>query len=78
MINIQLILLLCFLLHNFHDTDRDALLSFKSQVSDPKNVLSRWSSNSNHCIWYGVTCSKVGNRVQSSPSTFQPHMPTLT
>ena len=68
----RLILLLCFLLHNFHDilfnnvdTDRDALLSFKSQVSDPKNALSRWSSNSNHCTWYGVTCSKVGKRVKS-------------
>ncbi|KAL5145728.1 putative LRR receptor-like serine/threonine-protein kinase [Glycine soja] len=71
MIYFRHILLLFFLLDNFHDilcnhdTDRDALLSFKSQVSDPKNALSRWSSNSNHCTWYGVTCSKVGKRVKS-------------
>lgn len=68
---IQLIFV-CFLLQHFHgiicnnETDRDALLSFKSQVIDPNNALSDWLPNSkNHCTWYGVTCSKVGSRVQS-------------
>ncbi|XP_027337106.1 probable LRR receptor-like serine/threonine-protein kinase At3g47570 [Abrus precatorius] len=69
MFPIRLTLLLCFLFHHFHSitshTDKASLLSFKSQVIDPKNVLSNWSSDSNHCTWFGVTCSKVGNRVQS-------------
>uniref|UniRef100_K7KLU1 Protein kinase domain-containing protein n=1 Tax=Glycine max TaxID=3847 RepID=K7KLU1_SOYBN len=29
-------------------------------LSNPK-----WPSDSNHCTWYGVTCSKVGSRVHS-------------
>ncbi|KAK2444559.1 putative LRR receptor serine/threonine-protein kinase [Trifolium repens] len=72
MIHIRLILLLCFLLHNFHvivcnnsTTDKDILLSFKLQVTDPNNALSSWRQDSNHCTWYGVNCSKVGERVQS-------------
>ncbi|XP_050877646.1 probable LRR receptor-like serine/threonine-protein kinase At3g47570 [Lathyrus oleraceus] len=72
MIHIQHILFLCFLLHNFHviicnnkNTDRDILLSFKFQLTDPNNVLSNWTADSNHCNWYGVNCSKVGERVQS-------------
>ncbi|KAL5075444.1 hypothetical protein RYX36_014428 [Vicia faba] len=73
MIHIQHILLLCFLLDNFHliicnnnnNTDRDILLSFKSQLTDPNNALSSWRQDSNHCTWYGVNCSKLGERVQS-------------
>ncbi|KAJ1376836.1 Serine-threonine/tyrosine-protein kinase, catalytic domain [Sesbania bispinosa] len=73
MIHIRLTLLLCFLLSHFHgilcnnntDSDRDALLSFRSQLTDPNNALSGWLLHSNHCNWYGVTCSKLGNRVQS-------------
>ncbi|KAL9312814.1 hypothetical protein ACSQ67_018266 [Phaseolus vulgaris] len=67
---IRFILILCFLLPHFHDilcnidSDRDALLSFKSQLRDPKNYLSSWTSGSNPCIWNGVTCSEVGERVQ--------------
>ncbi|KAK2444563.1 putative LRR receptor serine/threonine-protein kinase [Trifolium repens] len=65
-------LLLCFLLHNFHviicnksTTDKDILLSFKLQVTDPNNALSSWRQDSNHCTWYGVNCSKLDQRVQS-------------
>ncbi|KAJ1381000.1 Serine-threonine/tyrosine-protein kinase, catalytic domain [Sesbania bispinosa] len=71
MIHIRLILLLCFLLHYFrgilcnNNTDKDILLSFKFQVTDPNNALSGWLTDSNHCNWYGVTCSNLGNRVQS-------------
>ncbi|KOM25280.1 hypothetical protein LR48_Vigan77s000300 [Vigna angularis] len=88
---LRLILLLCFLLTHFHhilcdsNTDREALLSFKSQVTDPKNALSGWSTHSNHCTWYGVTCSKVGNRVQylnlpglSLSGKLSPHLSNLT
>ncbi|XP_058781421.1 probable LRR receptor-like serine/threonine-protein kinase At3g47570 [Vicia villosa] len=72
MIHVHHILFLCFLLHNFHfiicitnNTDRDILLSFKLQLTDPNNVLSNWTTDSNHCTWYGVNCSKAGERVQS-------------
>ncbi|WJX40581.1 hypothetical protein P8452_28039 [Trifolium repens] len=72
MIHIRFILLLCFLLHNFHviicnnnTTDKDILLSFKLQVTDPNNALSSWKQDSSHCTWYGVNCSKVDQRVQS-------------
>lgn len=71
MIQIRLILLLCFLLSHFHviicnnNTDKDVLLSFKLQVTDPNNALSSWKQDSNHCTWYGVNCSKVDERVQS-------------
>jgi len=71
MINLPLLFLSCFLFHHFHgiscntNTDTDALLSFKSQLTDPKNALSGWSAHTSHCSWYGVTCSKVGKRVQS-------------
>ncbi|AES72598.1 putative protein kinase RLK-Pelle-LRR-XII-1 family [Medicago truncatula] len=71
MIHIRLILFLCITLHNFHgiicsnNTDKDILLSFKLQVTDPNNALSSWKQDSNHCTWYGVNCSKVDERVQS-------------
>ncbi|KAK2444574.1 putative LRR receptor serine/threonine-protein kinase [Trifolium repens] len=72
MIHIRHILLLCFLLHNFYviicnnsTTDKDILLSFKLQVTDPNNALSSWRQDSNHCTWYGVNCSKLDQRVQS-------------
>ncbi|CAJ2667342.1 unnamed protein product [Trifolium pratense] len=71
MTHIRFILLLCILLHNFHviicnnNTDKDILLSFKLQVTDPNNALSSWKQDSNHCTWYGVNCSKVDERVQS-------------
>uniref|UniRef100_A0A151UIP5 non-specific serine/threonine protein kinase n=1 Tax=Cajanus cajan TaxID=3821 RepID=A0A151UIP5_CAJCA len=71
MIYVRLLLLLCFLLYHFdditcnNDTERDVLLSFKLQVSDPENALSSWSSDSNHCTWIGVTCYEDGKRVQS-------------
>ncbi|KAI4307036.1 hypothetical protein L6164_030270 [Bauhinia variegata] len=49
------------------ETQRDALLSFKSQVSDPKNSLSGWtaSANSSYCTWFGVSCSRSKGRVES-------------
>lgn len=72
MIHIRFLLLLCFLLHNFHviicnnsTIDKDILLSFKLQVTDPNNALSSWRQDSSHCTWYGINYSKVDERVQS-------------
>ncbi|KAF8370254.1 hypothetical protein HHK36_031708 [Tetracentron sinense] len=39
------------------DTEREALLSFKSMVSDPRDALSGWNLSSPHCTWFGVSCS---------------------
>ncbi|KAJ8752451.1 hypothetical protein K2173_004087 [Erythroxylum novogranatense] len=45
-------------------TDTSALLRFKSSVfSDPLNLLSSWSSASDCCTWYGVTCDEFSGRV---------------
>ncbi|KAI9121682.1 hypothetical protein K1719_008715 [Acacia pycnantha] len=40
------------------DSDKSALLHFKSSVSDPSGLLSSWNSagDSNHCSWFGVLC----------------------
>uniref|UniRef100_A0A0E0E3A2 Receptor kinase-like protein Xa21 n=1 Tax=Oryza meridionalis TaxID=40149 RepID=A0A0E0E3A2_9ORYZ len=40
------------------ETDRQALLCFKSQISGPTEVLASWSNTSlDSCNWHGVTCS---------------------
>nr|TKS02383.1 putative LRR receptor-like serine/threonine-protein kinas e [Populus alba] len=45
-------------------TDKEALLSFKSQVIvDPSNTLSSWNDNSSPCNWTRVDCSQVHQRV---------------
>ncbi|EOY15800.1 Serine-threonine protein kinase, plant-type, putative [Theobroma cacao] len=45
-------------------TDKEALISFKSQMSlEPPNPLSYWHQNSSPCNWTGVLCNKPGNRV---------------
>ncbi|CAN7006005.1 unnamed protein product [Brassica rapa subsp. trilocularis] len=42
---------------NSHETDKQALLRFKSQVSEEKKVLlSSWNNSSPLCKWKGVTC----------------------
>ncbi|XP_042961134.1 probable LRR receptor-like serine/threonine-protein kinase At3g47570 [Carya illinoinensis] len=45
-------------------TDKQALLSFKSLVSDPRSTLSQWNLDSSHCNWPGVNCTNNGARVQ--------------
>uniref|UniRef100_A0A2N9HWF3 non-specific serine/threonine protein kinase n=1 Tax=Fagus sylvatica TaxID=28930 RepID=A0A2N9HWF3_FAGSY len=46
-------------------TDRKALMSFKSLVSDPHNALSGWNISSSHCTWFGVNCTSNATKVQS-------------
>jgi len=46
------------------ETDRQALLEFKSQVSEDKRVvLSSWNHSSPICIWKGVRCGRKHKRV---------------
>ncbi|KAJ6775324.1 hypothetical protein OIU79_018489 [Salix purpurea] len=45
-------------------TDKEALLSFKSQViTDPLSTLSSWNSSSSPCNWTRVRCNQVHQRV---------------
>ncbi|CAN0877282.1 Probable LRR receptor-like serine/threonine-protein kinase At3g47570 [Linum grandiflorum] len=42
-----------------NETDRLALLSFKSMItSDPLEALSSWNDSTHFCKWYGVSCSR--------------------
>ncbi|XP_013626980.1 PREDICTED: probable LRR receptor-like serine/threonine-protein kinase At3g47570 [Brassica oleracea var. oleracea] len=49
---------------NSHETDKQALLKFKYQVSEEKKVLlSSWNNSSPLCKWTGVTCGRKNERV---------------
>ncbi|CDY18490.1 BnaA01g27050D [Brassica napus] len=49
---------------NSHETDKQALLKFKSQVSEEKKVLlSSWNNSFPLCRWTGVTCGRKHKRV---------------
>ncbi|XP_056853151.1 probable LRR receptor-like serine/threonine-protein kinase At3g47570 [Raphanus sativus] len=49
---------------NSHETDKQALLKFKSQVSKEKKVLlSSWNNSYSLCQWTGVTCGRKHKRV---------------
>ncbi|KAG2297322.1 hypothetical protein Bca52824_043991 [Brassica carinata] len=49
---------------NSHETDKQALLKFKSQVSvEKKFLLSSWNNSFPLCRWTGVTCGRKHKRV---------------
>ncbi|ESQ45867.1 hypothetical protein EUTSA_v100110811mg, partial [Eutrema salsugineum] len=50
-----------------HETDRQALVEFKSRVSDEKRVILSlsWNNSFPLCKWSGVTCSNKHMRVTS-------------
>ena len=43
--------------------DRNALLAFKSGLSDPNKQLITWSISKSCCQWGGVTCDPSSGRV---------------
>ncbi|KAF2300739.1 hypothetical protein GH714_015444 [Hevea brasiliensis] len=46
------------------ETDKQALISFKSQISlESSNSLSSWVQSSSPCNWTGVSCNRFGQRV---------------
>ncbi|KAI3813260.1 hypothetical protein L1987_17980 [Smallanthus sonchifolius] len=61
-LNRMLLLWVFFTFHRYdavsgNDSDKSALLEFKSSVSDPSGVLQSWrGSNSDVCSWVGVFC----------------------
>ncbi|XP_031476210.1 probable LRR receptor-like serine/threonine-protein kinase At3g47570 [Nymphaea colorata] len=44
-------------------TDHEALMSFKSLVSDPSGSLASWNQSSSYCNWKGVSCNNGTRRV---------------
>ncbi|XP_061357245.1 probable leucine-rich repeat receptor-like protein kinase At1g35710 [Gastrolobium bilobum] len=53
---------LCLLSEACHVVDKEALLQFKSRISqDPSNILGSWTSSSHCCHdWEGITCDSTG------------------
>jgi hypothetical protein len=44
------------------ESDRLALLDFKSRISeDPLQIMSFWNDSTHVCNWFGVTCSPSGS-----------------
>ncbi|KAK9193487.1 hypothetical protein WN944_004184 [Citrus x changshan-huyou] len=67
------------------ETDKQALLAFKSKVADPFGALSTWNDSVNFCLWLGVTCNLKHQRVislnlsgQNPTGTLSPYIGNLT
>ncbi|WOG89101.1 hypothetical protein DCAR_0208337 [Daucus carota subsp. sativus] len=67
-------------------TDKDALLNFKSQITeDPLEVLHSWNDSFHFCQWTGIKCSAKHQRVisldlkhQNLAGTLSPHVGNLS
>lgn len=46
-----------------NETDKLALLEFKSHIEDPFSVLAAWNESFHFCHWLGVTCGNKHQRV---------------
>ncbi|KAK4566995.1 hypothetical protein RGQ29_003015 [Quercus rubra] len=47
-----------------NETDHQALLAFKTQITQaPENVFSSWNDSLHFCEWEGVTCGRKHRRV---------------
>ncbi|KAL4374690.1 hypothetical protein AHAS_Ahas05G0207000 [Arachis hypogaea] len=46
-----------------NEKERNTLLSFKHELSDPFNRLSSWSNEKDCCRWLGVRCNNITGRV---------------
>lgn len=72
--------------HFGNETDRQALLEFKSSITnDPNGVLDSWNDSQHHCLWQGVKCGSQHGRVISLAlagnnllGTLTPHIGNLS
>ena len=46
-----------------NETDKLALLEFKSHINSPLSVLATWNESFHFCQWFGVTCGNKHQRV---------------
>ncbi|XP_027362510.1 probable LRR receptor-like serine/threonine-protein kinase At3g47570 [Abrus precatorius] len=47
-----------------NETDHFTLLKFKESISnDPRGILDSWNSSIHFCMWHGITCSPMQQRV---------------
>ncbi|CAI0410075.1 unnamed protein product [Linum tenue] len=70
-----------------NETDRLALLAFKSKISsDPDGALKSWNDSDHFCNWFGVACDPlISQRVmsldlhgQNLVGTLSPHVANIT
>ncbi|KAL4600001.1 hypothetical protein ACB092_11G166100 [Castanea dentata] len=68
-----------------NETDKLALLEFKSHIDSPLNVLSSWNDSFHVCHWVGVTCGNKHQRVigldlknNKLVGTISPHIGNLS
>ncbi|XP_075643912.1 putative receptor-like protein kinase At3g47110 [Castanea sativa] len=68
-----------------NETDKLALLEFKSHIDSPLNVLASWNDSFHFCHWVGVTCGNKHQRVISLDlknnklvGTISPHIGNLS
>ena len=68
-------------------TDQSALIAFKSQISNHDSVFAggNWSTTTNFCEWFGVSCSRRRQRVTALNLSFvglhgtiSPHIANLS
>ncbi|KAL4599965.1 hypothetical protein ACB092_11G164500 [Castanea dentata] len=68
-----------------NETDKLALLQFKSHIDSPLNVLASWNDSFQFCHWVGVTCGNKHQRVigldlknNKLVGTISPHIGNLS
>ncbi|XP_030968986.1 putative receptor-like protein kinase At3g47110 [Quercus lobata] len=68
-----------------NETDKLALLEFKSHIDSPLNVLASWNDSFHFCHWVGVTCGNQHQRVigldlknKKLVGTISPHIGNLS
>ena len=68
-----------------NETDKLALLEFKSHIDSPLNVLASWNDSFHFCHWVGVTCGNKHQRVigldfqnKKLVGTISPHIGNLS
>ncbi|WJX31801.1 hypothetical protein P8452_20194 [Trifolium repens] len=46
-----------------HEKDQETLLIFKKGINDSNGQLSTWSTKKDCCVWEGISCDNITNRV---------------